>query len=376
MLRKNIVHYVYFCIIIFIITVPVLLLDTEPNKKSLLDNAYLPEFPEFKENADIQKELENYLNKRIGFRDKAVFCYEFALDKVFNKLEHSLYAYGENGYIMGNMDAYIQDYQHLNLQKDAEFVESFTGWLSKANLYLAEQNIDFLYFLAPDKKTIYYDCMSSNINVYGDVSRTDMVLEQVESMGVPYIYPKDVFIAAKEVKQIYNVKYDALHWNDLGNFLGNKLIDDYLQKLNDDILPLEEKQYNLQYECADRLAASYFYVYENIPRYYLKEERGIHNVSDEDKYKDIIVGDFEHYVNENLQEAPTILIFHDSYFADSAKFYKGRYGEVISVHNNNYWMLQELVEYYKPDIVLFENVERVFAGEFFSIETMNEWQAK
>ena len=195
-------------------------------------------------------------------------------------------------------------------------------------------------------------------------------------MGVPHIYPKDAFIAAKEVKQIYNVKYDALHWNDLGNFLGNKLIDDYLQKLNDDILPLEEKQYNLQYECADRLAASYFYVYENIPRYYLKEERGIHNVSDEDIYKDIIVGDFEHYVNENLQEAPTILIFHDSYFADSAKFYKGRYGEVISVHNNNYWMLQELAEYYKPDIVLFENVERVFAGEFFSIETMNEWQAK
>ena len=212
MLRRNIIHYVYFGVIIVITVLPILFMDLESNKQSLLDNSYLPEFPQIIGNVNAQSELGNYLNKRVGFREEAIYAYELALDKMFHKLEHSLYAYGEDGYIMGNMGTYIQDYQHLNLQTDAEFVDSFTGWLAKVNDYLVGQDIGFLYFLAPDKKTIYYDYMSDDINVYGDVSRTDMVLERVESMEIPYVYPEEEFLEAKETQQIYNVKYDALHW--------------------------------------------------------------------------------------------------------------------------------------------------------------------
>lgn len=69
------------------------------------------------------------------------------------------------------------------------------------------------------------------------------------------------------------------------------------------------------------------------------------------------------------------MILHDSYFVDSAKYYKGRYREVVSIHNSNYWKLQEIVEHYQPDIVLFENVERVIAGDFFSVDKLKEWRA-
>lgn len=376
MLRKNIIHYVYFGVIIVITVLPILFMDLESNKQSLLDNSYLPEFPQIIGNVNAQSELENYLNKRVGFREEAIYAYELALDKMFHKLEHSLYAYGEDGYIMGNMGTYIQDYQHLNLQTDAEFVDSFTGWLAKVNDYLAGQDIGFLYFLAPDKKTVYYDYMSDDINVYGDVSRTDMVLERVESMEIPYVYPEKEFLEAKETQQIYNVKYDALHWNDLGNFLGNKLIDNELQKLNSHIVPLNEEQFELYQVCMDRLVASFFYVNETVPNYQLKDSAGIRDITAEDGYKDIVADSFAHYINDNLTQAPVILVFHDSYFADSAKFYKGRYKEVIFVHNSNYLMMQELVEHYRPDIVLFENVERVFASDSFSVETLREWEVK
>lgn len=375
MIKKNIVHFIYMTVILLIMIVPVLMTNNEPEKRSFIDNAFLPEFPDMSEGGYVQGKLENYLNKRIGFREQAVYLYETGVSRLFNKLEHNLYAYGKNGYIMGNMEEYIKDYQHLNLNQDAEFVDSFALWLSNANKYLKENDIEFLYFLAPDKKTIYHEYVSDTINVLGDVSRTDMLLGRIEELEVPYIYPKNEFLKAKEGQQIYNVKYDALHWNDLGNFLGNKIIDHYMQTLPYEITPLGEQQYELSYAHVDKLMASCFYIYEDTPYYSLKEEEGICDISADDEFKKEIDGDFEHYINENLTDAPFILILHDSYFVDSAKYYKGRYREVVSIHNSNYWKLQEVIEHYQPDIVLFENVERVIAGDFFSVDKLKEWQA-
>lgn len=373
-MNKKVINYIYIIFIIFLMVIPVFFMNHNKNEKSFIDNTYLPEFPELMVSKDLPKEIENYINKRIGFREEAVFLYELGVSEIFNKLEHSLYTYGENGYIMGNMDTYIEDYQHLNLSKDTEFVDAFAEYLNNANQYLDQENIIFLYFLAPDKKTIYYEYMPNTINVYGNVSRTDMLLDKLQ--GVPYIYPKEAFLKAKETEQIYNVKYDALHWNDLGNFLGNKLIDENFQNYNRNIIPLSENQFELSYMEVGRLASSNFYIDEWIPLYSLIDEEAIQDVTSDDEYGLANVkGDFEHYINIDLKQGAKILIFHDSYMVGSAKFYKGRYGEVISVHNSNYYMLQEYVEHYQPDIVLFENVERVLATDFFDIETLKEWNA-
>jgi len=362
-MNKNILYYVHIGLIFCVILIPVLAMNYRVEEKSLIDNTYLPEFPQIIGNRDMPAEMDNYINKRIGFREDAIFLYEAGIDKIFHELAVPGYTYGENGHIMGSADYYIADYQHLNLQSDEKAIDMFAEWLVEAYRYLEEENIVFLYFLAPDKKTIYYECMPDTINVYGDLSRTDMLLDKISN--IPYVYPKEEFLEAKKQKQIYNVKYDVLHWNDFGSFIGHKLIDDYFQQNCTGIEPLSEEQFQLKYDYEiRRLAASNFYVEDKIPSYSLIETEHIVDMTAKDSFKENVEGDFEHYVNEELTDAPKILIFHDSYFVGGAKYYTGRYREVISVDNGNYQKLQEYVEHYQPDIVLFENVERVLARVF------------
>lgn len=369
-MSKNIFCYIYVCVVSCIVLIPVLTMNHDTNVKSMIDNSYLPEFPEILGNRDMPAEMNQYINKRIGFREECIYLYEAAVDKIFHELAVPGYMYGKNGNIMGSVDRYIADYQHLNLQEDKAVIENFAEWLTDVNQYLEEKDIVFLYFLPTDKKTIYPECMPNTIHVYGNRSRTDMLLEQIED--VPYIYPKKEFLEAKKQQQIYNLKYDVLHWNDLGSFIGHKLVDDYLQQKCTGIVPLSVEQYELSYENTRcRLAASNFYVYDKIPTYSLIETEQIQDISTEDSFGLNGNNSFEHYINNDLPNAPTILILHDSYIAGGAKYYIGRYHEVISVDNNNHEKLQALVEHYQPDIVLFEAVERTLSRNSY----LKEWDS-
>lgn len=370
-MRKKKIHCVYVAVVLTIMTLPFITMNHRKAEISVIDNTYLPELPRVSEWVNAQDLLEDYIDKRIGFRETAVFAYETGVSMIFHKLEHNLYAFGENGHIMGNMPEYIEDYQHLNLEKDEVFVSAFAGWLEKVNVYLDKKDIPFLYFLAPDKKSIYPECMSHNIHVKGELSRTDMLLAQLEERQIPYIYPREEFLNAREEKDIYYVRYDALHWNDFGNLLGNQLIDRYFCTKEARLIPLEESQLELYFECKEKMVQSCFYVNEEAPSYGLKSEQGIMDISGEDDFgKEEVTGDFEHYINTNLPKAPSILILHDSYMGNSSKFYKGRYREVVSVHNSNYQQLRELVEHYRPDVVLFENAERILASGTFQIDAL------
>lgn len=372
MLQNIKIHGLYIAAVLIIMTLPLIMMNHRKNEVSIIDNTCLPQLPETSEWMHSQDTLEEYVNKRIGFREQAVYAYEAANSILFHKLEHNLYTFGENGHIMGNMPEYVEDYQHLNLEKDEEFVNAFAGWLGRVNMYLEEKEIPFLYFLAPDKKSVYPECMPRNINVKGNLSRTDILLEQLKEQNVPYIYPKEEFLRAKEEHDIYYVRYDALHWNDFGNLLGNQLIDKYFSREETGLIPLDENQLELYFECKEKMVQSCFYVYEEVPSYRLKGEQGIMDISEEDSFgRELVTGDFEHYINTDLPEAPSILILHDSYMVNSSKFYKGRYKEVVSVHNSNYLKLKNLVEHYNPDVVLFENAERILASGTFQVEVLN-----
>lgn len=374
--KKNL-QKIYVVIIFLVVLIPVFTMNRKENQISIIDNDYLPELPAWEDNSLFFEELDNYVDKRIGFREKAIYLYETGVAQIFNKLEHPSYMFGKEGHIMGSVQYYLDDYQHLNTGESYEVVEAFAGYLSRVNTYLSQNNIEFLYFLAPDKKTIYYDYYPDYVNVYWGASKTDLLLSALDKNEIPYIYPKERFLQEREFQQIYNLKYDVFHWNDLGNFIGNQMIDEQLRSAVEGIEPLSREQYNLTYECEDMLTQSCYYIYEDVPVYYLKSEEGILDVSEQDEYlKENVTNLFEHYVNENKKDAPCILIMHDSYFGKSCKFYKHRYSEVISVHVENYDNIKELVEHYHPDIVVFETVERIIRPNppFFDVSTLDEWE--
>ena len=47
--------------------------------------------------------------------------------------------------------------------------------------------------------------------------------EKLEEYGVNYITNEYVLKEKSETEQVFNVKYDAGHWNDLGAFTGQTI---------------------------------------------------------------------------------------------------------------------------------------------------------
>ncbi len=90
MLQKRNIHGIYIAIVLTIMVLPLIMMNRRKNEISIIDNACLPELPAVSEWVHAQDMLEEYVNKRIGFREQAVYAYETANSVIFHKLEHNL----------------------------------------------------------------------------------------------------------------------------------------------------------------------------------------------------------------------------------------------------------------------------------------------
>lgn len=77
--------------------------------------------------------------------------------------------------------------------------------------YLETRGIPFLYCLNPAKTTVYARYLSDGYT-YENKFNTAM-LEALERYGVNYIENVSLLTEKSMDEQVYNVKYDAGHWN-------------------------------------------------------------------------------------------------------------------------------------------------------------------
>lgn len=85
------------------ILLPVAAFSWEPGITSEIDNRMLAENP-FHAEAKIEGNgmsgaIENYINDRLGFRNQMILGYTILNDKLFGKMVHPTYQYGQNGYV-------------------------------------------------------------------------------------------------------------------------------------------------------------------------------------------------------------------------------------------------------------------------------------
>lgn len=352
------INIVFIICFLSIILIPVFTMNFTKDQISEIDNKKLVEFPT-NIGKGFRKGFESYISERIGFRGEMIQAYQRINDIAFNKLVHPTYMYGKDGYVFFKSNDYLADYQHLNLDK--EYIKKCADYILSISDYLDKQGILFLYILAPDKKTVYSEYFPSSININGDTSRTDLWLDALNKRSIRYIYPIEQFLRAKEQEQIYNVKFDAGHWNENGAFIGHSLITKELKKDFPIINLLNKNDYNISMVKKNTLPVSYFEIDEEIPVYKLKRSKSIVNK----KYNDSLKynNSYSMHFNESIPNNPKLLVFHDSYFNGHQKFYTENFSEVVFLHSNNLENIKYYLGIFKPDIVLLENVERLIQAK-------------
>ncbi len=352
-----------------VILLPVLTFDFRKDAASEIDNRKLAENP-FSEEAmasgDLTGNIEKYVEDRIGFRDKMILSYTVLNDRIFGKMVHPSYVYGKERYVFG---AGLNVYPCYS-----EYHEVFADMVLKMQEYCEERDIPFLFVFNPAKPAVLTEYIPAGM----DYNRewVDLFLDALDRRGVHYVDNTEVLRQkTKEGEAVFNKKYDANHWNDLGALYGTNQVLETLQEELPQIHVNGEKDLIFDAVRQTTLPVSEFPIDEMVPAISVK---AAYEDLTEEYREELSVNEafptFHYYTNpERIKEGtPRALVFQGSYMNGYGyKYFMNGFGEYIYVHD-----YQNVIDFpyyfniFQPECVVFEAAEYTISNDYFDYERM------
>ena len=364
------IRIIFICIFFVLIIVPVITFNWKENVVSEIDNRELTNNP-FGDNyvsdgsTDLTDAIEDYLQDRIGLRDEMITAYTVLNDRLFHEMVHPTYEYGKDGYVFsktGN-NVIFNDY-HVQ----------FANMIDKIQTYCEERNVPFVFVFNPSKSTVLQDKLADGINYNAEwVQEFKNILDE---KGINYVDNTELLEDKTEKgEMVFNQKYNAGHWNDLGAFYGINNILENLKKYIPTIHVNTKDEFSITEELNETLLVSKFPIHEYEPKFTPKCE-----ITDlTEKFQDEIEIDYQYRtflytMNQTRQEeeSPKALVFQGSYMNGMGyKFLENSFGEYIAVHDyQNITNFDYYYNIFQPDCVIFEVAEYTLTEKYFSSERM------
>lgn len=348
-------------IVSFMVLLPVVFFNWKTNYVSEIDNRKLTEFPKLnKVNSDTFKDFYKFINDRIGFREEIIQSYGKMNDKLFNILVHPAYVYGQDGYVYFGL--YQKNYN--------EHTKQFTKSLKDIKDYVEGRGGKFYVLINPEKTSVYTEHLPKGVNY----NRTWMenIENDLTNYGISFIDNTDELKKRSKTEQVYNKKFDAGHWNDIGAFYGVNNLLELIGKDYPDVKPHNIGDFNVTKEVRKYLPTSKFEVNEEVPVLTLKQQYSdLTEKYDKEVNRDIQQNHFN-YIKGNKDNLPKALVFQGSYLNGREKYLADRFNEYISVHNyQNIFDIDYYYNMFQPDIVIFEVAEYTINNTYFTSEKMN-----
>lgn len=311
-------------------------------------------------NMGFPSEYDRWFSDHLGLRSTLIninACMDYYL---FNQFPDSTNrAIDKTGMMADGEYTTILSYAHTNLLSDEELKELGSAYQSIKD-WLLEQDIQFYFVQNVEKHEIYPDTYLAGINQIGNVSKQDQIIEYLRNnTSVPCIYTKETLLKNKDDYKIYNEWSDFAHWTPRGAYIGYTELMKTINKDGNDLRTLSESDYNISIVDAGE------YVYNYLYKEDVREEFDITNPNAHLSNMTELVSQETGFNIRNIYENPSddtnkkVLIFDDSYFYmfiidDIAESFSVTW----DVPNGDFTMLPEIVEYYKPDIVILEIAQR------------------
>ncbi len=344
-------NVIYIVVIMIMIISFVLFGNYKKNVASSIDNRYLAEFPQKISNS-FTKELTDYTQDRIGFRDSMISLYTNFNNKVFQIFPNNIY--GKHGNLFGNGEAYLASYQHLN--GDDEYAEYFAEYIKKLQNFCEAREIDFVYMLNPDKTTTYPEEMPESIGVYSAENLTEQIKRHLINKNVRSVFVDEVFKEVKSKELLFYKVYDPSHWSDYGRIVG---VNSVLEELSLNELSLKE-DFERKEVLAVKQQTSAVVINDSLIGYkskYLYDKQDIKGLETLDLVNPDAFGVFKN-CNSQSNKKPKLLLLCDSYLLNNFDYFGDNFSEIVGVHAYDLPKIQMLISLFEPDIVIFENVER------------------
>lgn len=362
-----------FVVAIFIamMFVPLLCMNTQPEVASEIDNRMLAENPfspevRNREDADLTDDIDSYLSDRIGFRDEMLLANTVINDSLFGKMDHPTYAYGKDGYVF---------FSSMVPEQMSDYHIAFADMVEAVQNYCHERGVPFVFAFDPEKKSVYNDFLPQGVHYNNDwVSE---FLAELDKRNINYVDNTQILVERKnEGEAVFNQKYNAGHWNDLGAFYGVNNILKSVQQFFPEVHLNEQDEFDIEYVLNTSLQVSQFPIHEEEPVFTVKhdETENLTELYREETKMNEQYRAFIYTVNEAQKQngSPKTLVFQGSYMNGMGyKFFENSLGEYIAVHDyQNILNLPYYFNLYQPECVIFEVAEYTFSSTYFDYETM------
>ena len=365
-MRKRIVDISFCGICSIMLCIPIIFANYKEGLTASDENRFLAKFPKLicddgSLNTKFFTEMNYWIDDNIGFRTELVKLNSKVMYSVFGVLPESSAMYlGKNGELNYATSEMLIDYQHLNLKTEEELT-SIADDYQVVSDYLRQQGIQYYYFQCWDKHSIYPEQFPKTVVQYGNISKTDQIVETLrEKTTVNVISPKQALLDAKKDYPVYSVWGDPAHWTPRGAYVGYCELLNAINLQNDNLYNvLQEEEYDIK-------IIDQGYSVSGIREVDMLEKFDIMNpvaVKANEKltlYSELADKGCCYYTNEQVDNDTRVLIIGDSYIGqgmlvdDMAESFR----ETILITATYTRNLVELIDAYKPDIVINENAER------------------
>lgn len=223
---------------------------------------------------------------------------------------------------------------------------------------LKEKNIELYYVIIPNKENVYKEKLPDNINIVNNYNRTEELVGYLKEKNINIIYPIEELKNGKNIVQTY-WRQDT-HWNDYGAFIGlKKIMNEIEPTYNEFDIKLNISDPEIIYKDLVNLSEIKDIFRDN--KINVEYKNQIDFYIEERTMKDILRFT---YCGEAKYDK-TVIILGDSFRETFVKYFSKIYKKVVYVHISDY--KKEMIEKYKPDIVIFETVER-YSGNLESFK--------
>lgn len=356
-------HKIAFLILFFLLlSLPALTMNHKANQVSAIDNRKLTDWSDYRGNT--AEWLSSYVDDRIGGRESMILGYLLLNDHLFHELDHPLYTYGKEGHVFFKM--------HPNRTYTA-YHDHFVDFVDGLRKYCQDRGIPFYFQFEPEKISTYRKYLPAGVN-YQD-RWVSTFLNKLRDRGISVVDNWSLLAEkAKAGEPVFNVKFNAGHWNDFGAYYGMNRLFRTMHSDFPAVNPLPMDFFKQESHVETTLPDMYFPIHESIPDLDLKEP--FENLT-EAYSKEVKINShfpYFHLFRNQAQGAevlPKVLIFQGSYLNSWNQFLIANTRESIGVHDyQNVLNAPYYINLFRPEAVVFELAEYTVEDYYFNEDKM------
>jgi hypothetical protein len=360
---------VFIVIFILMLVIPLVSVDLSSDRKSVAENRMLanrPALGEMKNHpAEFIRQFEAWFKDSTGFREKMIALYK-AID---SKGRGVYYMDGLERYVIGEQGHHFYEgWENWMISKFQGRWRLPDGWLplmaeklDGIKNYLDKRGIGFTVMFCTDKESIYPEYYPKSIMRGPEPIYLDMVTGYLkENTNVDVFNIREALLSEKNTYLLYNKTFDTSHYNATGGFFAYRELMRHISMFFPE----------MAFSTFDINDIDISYDANEIPAISLKQEATFKRM-DTSFFDDIdIKGQSltQYAAVENIDSnQPVILFMGDSYIWELIKYIPQHFSKTIYIRYENMQYFEQYVNKYKPDMVVFESVERDFPHSFSSV---------